>query len=222
MSSTDSSDATMTSAPSAPECSICFENITDSTGYAVLSCAHRFHLMCVVRWFQEQDGPSSCPCCRHEVGTLDNVPVYPEDEEDEESVISTLTGWSDENSAEDDDDDANSVGSIRRLWVRDPNGGQWEGRWVLDHPVVTVWDPVAEPADVPEELDDIATQIQRIWRGHRVRRQGNRASAPPSSPAVGPIPTSAIATAEAEAALSLLKLSTSSRAWIMNRMMRVV
>jgi hypothetical protein len=84
-----------------------------------------------------------------------------------------------------------------------------------------VWDPAAEPADVPEELDDIATEIQRIWRGHRVRRQGNRASAPPPSPAMGPLLIPATATAEAEAVLGLLKLSTPSRAWIMNRMMRV-
>ena len=203
----------------APECSICFESITGTTGHAVLSCAHRFHLMCVVRWFQEQDGPSSCPCCRHEVGTLDNVPIYPEDEEEDGS---TMSGWSvDDSAAEEDDDDVDSVGSIRRLWTRDPDGGQWEGRWILDRPTVTVWDPAADPADTPEELNDIATQIQRIWRGHRVRRQSVRTSAPPSSPAVGPVPTPAIATAEAEVVLSLLKLSTPSRAWIMNRMMRV-
>lgn len=218
-----SSDVEMTT--QVQECSICFETISDTTGHTTLGCAHRFHLMCVVRWFQEQDGPSSCPFCRHEVGTLDNVPIYPDtdDEEgnEEDEDDSTLDGWSDSDDDE-ENDDADSVGSIRRLWTRNPDGGQWEGRWILDRPVVSTWDPATDPAAIPEELNDVAAQIQRIWRGFRVRRPAaTRASAPPPSPAIGPLPLPATATAEAEAVLSLLKLSTPSRDWIMSRMMRV-
>ena len=197
------------------ECSICFEAITEATGHAILGCSHQFHLMCVVRWFQEQDGPSSCPFCRHEVGLLDNVPIYPEgDDEDNEDGegSSTLSGWTDEED-NDDESDGNSVGSIRRIWTRDPVGGQWEGRWILHRPVVTVWDPTAptedEVAEPPEELTEIATNIQRIWRGHRVRSSRQQVAS-----VITLIP-------EAEAAEGLLKLTDASADWIMARMTRV-
>jgi hypothetical protein len=187
------------------ECSICFEPITPASGHATLGCSHNFHLVCVVRWFQEQEGPSSCPFCRHEVGTLDNVPIYPEsegDDEGEEEASETLSGWSDDEEEDEDDnsDDSNSVGSIRRVWTRDPAGGQWEGRWILHRPVVTVWDPTVasdeEGREPPEELTDVATTIQRIWRGYHVRRRQ-------------------------EAAHGLLKLSAESTDWIMTRMTRI-
>lgn len=219
-----------TTAPSPvpTECSICFESISPTTGHATLGCAHSFHLMCVVRWFQEQDGPSSCPFCRHEVGTLDNVPIYPDSDNEEEEGgddsddddDSTLDGWSADDDADDDDDDTDSVGSIRRLWTRDAATGQWEGRWILHRPTVASWNPATDPADVPEELSDVATTIQRIWRGYRDRRPA-AATAPPPSPATGAQPAPANTTPEAEAVLGLLKLSTPSRAWIMSRMMRV-
>ena len=212
---------TQTQTTNPNECSICFEAITEATGHAILGCSHQFHLMCVVRWFQEQDGPSSCPFCRHEVGTLDNVPIYPEGDDDEEGEdgegegSSTLSGWTDEED-EDDESDGDSVGSIRRVWTRDPVGGQWEGRWVLHRPVVTVWDPTAptedEVAEPPEELTEIATNIQRIWRGYRIRRNRQQ---PPNNPSVITL------IPEAEAAEGLLKLTDASADWIMARMTRV-
>lgn len=201
------------------ECSICFEAITEATGHAILGCSHQFHLMCVVRWFQEQEGPSSCPFCRHEVGTLDNVPIYPEGDDEDGEGSSTLSGWSGEDDGgegdDDDESDGNSVGSIRRVWIRDPVGGQWEGRWILHRPVVTVWDPTAptedEVAEPPEELTEIATNIQRIWRGHRVRRSRQQVAS-----VITLIPE-----AEASAAEGLLKLTDASTDWIMARMTRV-
>jgi hypothetical protein len=209
MSSTDT-NTPAASASSVQECSICFEEMTAATGHATLGCAHRFHLMCIVRWFQEQEDDSSCPFCRHTVGVYDNLPAAPEeaDEEDDNEEEEWLTD-DEEDEEDEDEDDADSVGSLRRVWTRDPVGGQWEGRWLLEHPTVTVWDP-RDPEDVrepPEELTDVVTEIQRIWRGHRVRR----------GPLAVPAPDMA------DAVQALLKLSESERAasWIMDRMLRV-
>ncbi len=217
-SNTAATPAAATATP-ADECPICFDSITTATGHATLGCSHRFHLMCIVRWFQDQEAASSCPCCRHEVGRLDNVPLEPEtaEEGDGNSDDDDDDGeWLDEE--DDEDDDADSVGSLRRVWSRDPVGGQWEGQWVLHHPVLTIWDPVEDP-EVPEELTDIATQIQRIWRGHRVRRGPlSLPAAPvPIQPALGPEEIAAIT--------GLLMLSRQNEAaqnsWIMQRMLRV-
>jgi hypothetical protein len=195
-----------------PECSICFEEMTAATGQATLGCAHSFHLMCIVHWFQEQEGDNSCPCCRRTVGLYDNLPAPAPEEEGAEEDDDEEEWFEDdeEEDDEDDDDDANSVGSLRRVWTRDPVGGQWEGRWVLENPTVTVWDPLSVEEDArepPEELTDIATEIQRIWRGYRVRR--------------GPLPEP-----EPEVAIAvqgLLQLSDAERAtsWIMGRMLTV-
>lgn len=204
------------------DCSICFETITSTSGHATLGCAHRFHLMCVVRWFQEQEGPSSCPCCRHEVGTLDNIPIYPEDEEadDDDNGSGTLSGWTtddDDEEEDDDEEDTDSIGSLRRVWTRDSIGGQWEGRWILHRPTVTVWDPTAPATeeaggDPPEELTDVATEIQRIWRGYSVRR----ALRSPDTITVEELPSIPSPTL----AITVLPLHLPSD-WLMDRMMRV-
>jgi hypothetical protein len=145
------------------ECAICFEAFTPDSGHSVLGCGHKFHMMCVVRWFQDQEGPSTCPCCRRESGQLDNVPLVEEGDDEEDS--STLDGWS----AEEDDED---VGELRPVWTRQASG-QWERTWVVTGGGTAVWDPTANEAeaeDVPEEMEDGAIALQRIWRGHRVRR----------------------------------------------------
>lgn len=55
------------------DCSICFNDITGSTGRTVLGCGHEFHLKCVVTWLQREDGAGTCPCCRAEPGELEQI-----------------------------------------------------------------------------------------------------------------------------------------------------
>jgi hypothetical protein len=148
------------------ECAICFEAFTPDSGHSVLGCGHKFHMMCVVRWFQDQEGPSTCPCCRRESGQLDNVPLV-EEGDDEEEDESTVDEWS-----ADEDDEDEDVGELRPVWTRQASG-QWERTWVVTGGGTAVWDPTANEAeaeDVPEEMEDGAIALQRIWRGHRVRR----------------------------------------------------
>ena len=70
------------------DCSICFNDITGSTGRTVLGCGHEFHLKCVVTWLQREDGAGTCPCCRAEPGELEQIraSVGEEDYDDDESV----------------------------------------------------------------------------------------------------------------------------------------
>lgn len=184
------------------ECAICFEDFTPDSGHSVLGCGHKFHLMCVVRWFQDQEGPSTCPCCRREAGRLDNVPLVEEGEGDEdEEDDETLSGWSGE-----EDEDEEDVGELRPVWLLQP-GGQWERTWVVTGGEVAVWDPQSEDREeVPEEMEEGAVALQRIWRGWRVRR---------------PAPTAEVA----DAAQILVTLSRCSSAmendWHYQRFVRV-
>jgi Ring finger domain/IQ calmodulin-binding motif len=49
------------------DCAICFEEVSAATGQTILSCTHTFHFTCLVRWFANQEGAESCPCCRKEM-----------------------------------------------------------------------------------------------------------------------------------------------------------
>ena len=139
-------------------CAICFEGITAQTGKTVLGCGHAFHMLCVVRWFQGQEGPSSCPYCRHEAGELDNVPMAEDDEDDD---------GSDTDSYDSDDDE------IEVVWFRAADG-TWIRHWRESTP--QQWKPTsAEPA--PEDLTLTATWIQSLWRGHTVRTDMGAATA---------------------------------------------
>ena len=52
---------------SSHECSICLETSTD---YAILSCNHRFHHKCAIKWFIDND---TCPLCRKSIGITKNI-----------------------------------------------------------------------------------------------------------------------------------------------------
>jgi hypothetical protein len=68
------------------DCAICFEAIEKATtGQATLSCGHNFHIRCVVQWFYSQEGASSCPFCRHEVGEKEDLPTAEDMGQEEES-----------------------------------------------------------------------------------------------------------------------------------------
>ncbi len=102
-------------------------------------------MLCVVRWFSQQDGPSSCPCCRREAGELDNVPYLADEEEtDYES---------------DDDEEA-----IEIVWHRAADG-TWIRHWREAAPLT--WKPSHGAA--PTELTDPIATIQSLWRGYTVR-----------------------------------------------------
>jgi len=71
------------------ECSICYSEITPSTGKVELSCLHPFHFSCLTQWFNKQKSQGShenCPLCRHESNDFEKMPdatvVEEEDEED--------------------------------------------------------------------------------------------------------------------------------------------
>jgi len=58
------------------ECAICYGEITKSK--IELSCSHRFHIKCLTTWFKsqsEQHINQTCPCCRHEVEDVEEVPM---------------------------------------------------------------------------------------------------------------------------------------------------
>lgn len=112
--------------------------------------------MCVTRWFCRQEGASSCPCCRRESGTYDDVPRAAGGDDDE-SVAS-----------DEDDNDDESVVSIEEYWIRGADG-VWK-RAFRETVTGEGWDPVAEPDDVPLALHVGATVLQTLWRGHAVRR----------------------------------------------------
>jgi hypothetical protein len=155
------------------DCSICFEAFTPDSGHSVLGCGHKFHLMCVVRWFQDQEGASTCPCCRRESGRLDNVPLVEEAEGDADGAEDGDEDGESEWEEYDDDDEEEVVGDLRPVWTWDATHRIWERSWVVTGGSVSVWDPagVGEDAEeAPEEMVDGAVALQRIWRGWCVRR----------------------------------------------------
>lgn len=156
------------------DCTICYEAMTAETGHSVLGCGHRFHMLCVVNWFQEQEGTPTCPCCRRQAGRFDNVPVWPEDEvdgvedeEEENPEAIAAARW-----LEDADlgaDFADMEEHVRLNWRR-AEGGQWECYAIPTAPDI-IWDPTDESDEVPTEIAAGATALQRIWRGWRERRR---------------------------------------------------
>jgi len=71
------------------DCSICFNDITGSTGRTVLGCGHEFHLKCVVTWLQREDGAGTCPCCRAEPGEHEQIRASGEEDEEDDDSVST-------------------------------------------------------------------------------------------------------------------------------------
>jgi len=164
------------------DCSICFEEMTAETGHSVLGCGHRFHMLCVVNWFQEQEGTPTCPCCRRQAGRFDNVPVWPEDqvdgeEEEEEEVDEDEMDEDEVDEDEEEEEEEEDLGAdfadmeenVRLNWRR-AEGGQWECYAIPTAPDI-VWDPADETDEVPTEIAAGATALQRIWRGWRERRK---------------------------------------------------
>jgi hypothetical protein len=54
-------------------CSICYENITSSTGRTILSCSHNFHVKCIAEWFQQTQSDQNCPLCRNQLTPFEKL-----------------------------------------------------------------------------------------------------------------------------------------------------
>jgi hypothetical protein len=68
------------------ECSICYEEINESTGQCILGCKHSFHLECISCWtfrFEHFNQPT-CPLCRKELGHKEFKWNIPSEEPEEE------------------------------------------------------------------------------------------------------------------------------------------
>jgi hypothetical protein len=154
----------------ASECAICFEDLTAATGHSTLGCGHTFHLRCVVAWFQEQECASSCPCCRRVVGVLDNVPLYPEDEDEDEET-------DDDSESSEEDSLLDSESENEDTLVQEIEAAIWSravsGRWHLDGMRYVSWgieDGTPVPKSLMSVMKEAATKVQAVWRGHQIRR----------------------------------------------------
>lgn len=137
------------------ECIICSEEITVTTGRTVLGCGHEFHMMCVAQWFCRQEGASSCPCCRRESGTYDDLPQATEADDSD-------SDW--------ESDDSASHVSVEVYWKYDDTVRVWH-QIFRETMTTKEWDPVMEPTDVPEEIEEGAVCLQSLWRGYRARQR---------------------------------------------------
>jgi len=68
------------------ECAICFEVVSEETGFVQMSCKHQFHFCCLGAWFSSQfvnKQNESCPCCRHEATEKERLPKRGDDEKNQ-------------------------------------------------------------------------------------------------------------------------------------------
>ena len=49
------------------ECSICCEEINETTGRCILVCKHSFHIICLSRWIVGKRPSQTCPLCRRKI-----------------------------------------------------------------------------------------------------------------------------------------------------------
>ena len=74
------------------ECPICYDAITSQTGIVTTSCGHSYHFACISSWFMTQEENSTCPCCRKEMCTIEDLPYTDGDIEDEEDSDDAVEG----------------------------------------------------------------------------------------------------------------------------------
>ena len=159
------------------DCPICYEPITKESGVTTLGCSHSYHIKCYVKWGLENN---SCPCCRREGGTDEDLTdLIPEDENQTMVYDDGIT-----------DIDETIEEAIQQLRLDTVNMAihQWirtaSGRWVVDNPVPTLQLPPrierlhfeaqlnasAEPF-VPAIVHNAATRITAVAKGFLVRRR---------------------------------------------------
>ena len=159
------------------DCPICYEAITAASGVTTLGCSHSYHIKCYAKWGIENN---SCPCCRHEGGTDEDLTDLIPDDESQPVMYDDGISVIDETIEE----------AIQQLRLETVNMtiNQWirtaSGRWVVDNPVPTLQLPPhierlhferqlnasAEPF-VPSTLQNAATRITAVAKGFLVRRR---------------------------------------------------
>ena len=188
------------------ECSICFDEITASTGSTTLSCGHVFHFGCIAKWFLNADeqGPSTCALCRKEMAPIEDVKKYFNDMQgDEDEGDDDETYEDDEDSDEEEDpvvvqrrvlDMKVKLESMtkeqREIYASTKIQSAWRRCMVMVQ-VIQVQDSKRWLERCEERLNQakielkvsqeslrlgqpqwkkrVATKVQAIWRGYRVR-----------------------------------------------------
>jgi len=123
-------------------------------------------MYCIVSWFETQEGASTCPCCRKEVGLLDNVPLIAE------PSVSESDSDSDSEFEEEEEAGASEEIVIRLTWEQ-LEDGTWNRVVKVDASDVT-WHP-SDATPMPTSLEywieknNHAAKIQAVWRGFHFR-----------------------------------------------------
>ena len=60
------------------ECSICFDSLeTPTIDIATTSCQHRFHISCLIQWFEQSSNSFRCPLCNQTNITIETIHATP-------------------------------------------------------------------------------------------------------------------------------------------------
>lgn len=144
-------------------CAICHDSITKATGIVTLSCSHSYHLSCIVTWFMTQE-KGSCPYCRKEVGSLEELRKDPiATEVDEEylgltnqelsAIIWDLGGYPPRSLLEVDDGTVYYIHMGINMYLTSYSASAMSNEeWVLRVRMQTQW-----PTAFPEE-------VWKFWR----------------------------------------------------------
>ena len=160
------------------ECSVCLDEISQTTGSATMACGHCFHIGCLGRWLTKTE---TCPYCRHEANEHERIEE--DKERDEESE------YEEDNDSMDEEDENESYDGAINNWIRGSSS-----RWInirrnaspsaiLDIPEYddaahalwvfrTTMDMLenGEEIRVPKVAEDAAVRhIQAVVRGHQSR-----------------------------------------------------
>ena len=130
-------------------------------------------MYCIVSWFETQEGASTCPCCRKEVGLLDNVPLVAEPSLSESDSDSD----SDSEFEEEAEEGAGAPEEIViRLSWEQLEDGTWNRVVKVDASNTSdvTWHP-SDATPMPTSLEywieknNHAAKIQAVWRGFHFR-----------------------------------------------------
>jgi len=108
------------------------------------------------------------------VGELDNVPIYPDEDESDEESDEESDDESEEDSlldSDSEDEDEMVAGIEAAKWSRAASG-----RWHLEGLRYVSWgieDGTPAPRSLVATMKEAATKVQAIWRGHAIRARQN-------------------------------------------------
>ena len=102
------------------DCSVCLEEISQTTGSSTMACGHSFHIRCLGTWLLQHE---TCPYCRHEANEHERINKELQDDESTEY-----------------EDEEESVEDEGEQWVR-----VGAGRWITIRRREQVQQPLAIP-----------------------------------------------------------------------------